>query len=216
MRRQGLETDYPLRIRLILFGVLAGLAVTLMAFPRFAAGGPNDPATLADEWVQALDIPETHQFAPPPPPPRPAIPVESDQEDSAEDLTMEETFLDDFEAWEAPPLPDNATTARIRFIPYDEPPVPVGGYGAITANLIYPEIARQAGIEGTVVLRLYVSARGFVEEIVVEKGVPQTGMDEAAIRAVRMVRFKPAMQRDRALGVWIAIPIHFRIAGTGV
>ena len=210
-----MEMGYPLRIRLILFAVLVGLAVTLVAFPRFEARHSTDPAKFIEELVLDLDIPETHQFEPPPPPPRPSIPVESEQDDIAEDITIEETFLDDFEAWTAPPLLDNETSARVRFIPYDEPPIPLGGYGAITANLVYPEIARQAGIQGTVVLRVYVSERGFVEEIVVEKGVPQTGMDEAAIRAVRQVRFKPAMQRDRALGVWIAIPIHFRIANGG-
>ncbi len=38
-------------------------------------------------------------------------------------------------------------------------------------------------------------------------------MNEAAEKAVRATRFKPAKQRDRNIGVWIAVPIFFSLAG---
>ena len=201
---------YPLRVRFIIASVLGFLVIIFYGFPRFL-GQENAAIERFKELVETIDIPPTQQLEIPPPPSRPSIPVESEDEEIAEDITIEEMELESFE-WDAPP-PAPAEGPIIRFIPYDEPPVPIGGYGAIIANLVYPEIARKTGIQGTVVLSVYVSEKGFVEEIVVEQGVPQTGMDEAAIRAVRKVRFKPAKQRDRALGVWIAIPIEFRIAG---
>ena len=207
IHRDDFAARYALRIRFITVGVLGFLISILYGFPRFL-GEENAAIERIEELIETIDIPPTQQLEIPPPPSRPSIPVES-EEDIAEDITIEETELENFE-WDAPPPPAEGPT--IRFIPYDEPPVPIGGYGAIIANLVYPEIARQAGIEGTVVLSVYVSEKGFVEEIVVEQGVAQTGMDEAAIRAVRKVRFKPAKQRDRALGVWIAIPIEFRIS----
>jgi len=37
------------------------------------------------------------------------------------------------------------------------------------------------------------------------------GLDEAAISAIKKTRFKPAKQRDRDVGVWIAIPVVFRL-----
>ncbi|UCD38356.1 MAG: energy transducer TonB [Fidelibacterota bacterium] len=168
-------------------------------------------AVTFEELIEEYDIPETRQFEAPPPPSRPSLPIESMDEDYTEDITIEETALDDFEAWEVPAPPENDSSSRIRFIPHDEPPVPIGGYAAIAKNLEYPPIALQAGIEGTIVLQAFVNEKGFVEEVVVLTGMPGTGLDEAAIRAVKKVRFKPAMQRDRPLGVWVAIPIDFQL-----
>jgi len=50
-----------------------------------------------------------------------------------------------------------------------------------------------------------------VKETVILKGIPNTGLDEAATEAIRLVRFKPAKQRERAVGVWISIPVNFRL-----
>ena len=75
----------------------------------------------------------------------------------------------------------------------------------------YPEIAQEAGIEGTVVVQVFVDDRGRVKDTVILKGIPNTGLDEAATLAIRAVRFRPAKQRERAVGVWISIPVNFRL-----
>ncbi|UCD38982.1 MAG: energy transducer TonB [Fidelibacterota bacterium] len=209
MRSFKTDDGYPPRIRVIILGTIVALAMLLFAFPRFNAGRQAPSAATFEQIVQEFDIPETHQFEAPPPPSRPSIPIESDDEDFAEDITIEETLLDEFEEWEVPAPPADDPSSRIRFIPHDEPPVPIGGYAAIAEKLVYPAIAREAGIEGTVVLQAFVSDKGFVEDVVVLNGLPETGLDEAAVKAVRQVRFKPAKQRDMPLGVWVAIPIHF-------
>jgi protein TonB len=211
MKQFSLEETYPNRIRVILFGVTLTIVLILFAFPRFQMNKRVNLEVTFEKYVEELDIPETHQFEAPPPPARPSIPIESDDEDFAEDITIEETILDEFDAWEIPPLPEEDPASRIRFIPHDEPPVPIGGYAAILEKLVYPSIARQAGIEGTVVLQIFVSSKGFVEDVVVLQGLPGTGLDEAAIRAVKQVRFKPAKQRDLPLGVWVALPITFQL-----
>ena len=199
---------YPRRVRLITAGVIGGLILFFYVFPRFQ----NKEINLTDrinEVVETIDIPPTQQFQPPPPPSRPSIPVESEDEDIAEDITIEETELDDFE-WDAPPPPpDEGPT--IRFIPYDEAPVPIGGYTAIQKNVVYPEIAMEAGIEGLVIVQAFVNDKGRVTETVVLKGIPNTGLNEAASAAIRRTRFKPAKQRDRKVGVWISIPVNFRL-----
>ena len=128
----------------------------------------------------------------------------------ADDVTIEETELEDFVEWDAPPPPPTEGP-RVRFIPYDDPPVPLGGYSAIQRNIIYPEIAQEAGIEGTVVIQAFVDKKGKVTDTVVLKGIPNTGLDEAATNAIRIVRFRPARQRERAVGVWISIPVNFRL-----
>jgi protein TonB len=40
-----------------------------------------------------------------------------------------------------------------------------------------------------------------------------TGLDEAAIAAVKKTKFIPAKQRDRDVGVYVVIPIIFRLQG---
>jgi protein TonB len=94
----------------------------------------------------------------------------------------------------------------VRFIPYDEPPKPL-----TPINPEYPEIAQEAGIEGTVIIQVFVDEKGRVKETIVLKGIPNTGLDEAAIEAIRKTRFKPAKQRERPVGVWISIPVNFKL-----
>ncbi len=216
MKQTSFEDSYPYRIRVILLGIVLIIAIVLFTFPRFHSNQPLTATSMFEELLEEINIPETHQFEPPPPAPRPSIPIESEQEDFAEDITIEETALDDYEAWEVPPLPDDNPDSRIKFIPYDEPPVPIGGFAAISEKLIYPSIAKIAEIEGTVVLQIFVNDKGFVEDLVVQKGLPGTGFDEAAVKAIKQVRFKPAMQRDNAVGVWIAIPIRFRLTAPDI
>ena len=55
--------------------------------------------------IENIEIPETQQFETPPPPARPSVPVESEDDDLADDLTIEETDLDNFDAWDAPRHP---------------------------------------------------------------------------------------------------------------
>jgi protein TonB len=76
---------------------------------------------------------------------------------------------------------------------------------------VYPEIAQEAGIEGTVVVQAFVSEFGIVTECVILKGVPNTGLDEAAVAAIKKTKFKPAKQRDRNVGVYISIPVIFKL-----
>lgn len=206
----SLKLRYPIAVRVTTLVSVLMLITLLVAFPRFKAKDFLEKEVHIE--IEQFDIPQTQQFDLPPPPSRPAIPVESESEDLAEDVTIEETELDDFVEWDAPPPPPSEGP-RVRFIPYDDPPVPIGGYTAIQRNIIYPEIAQEAGIEGTVVIQAFVDKKGKVTDTVVLKGIPNTGLDEAAMTAIRKTRFKPAKQRDRAVGVWISIPVNFRLKG---
>ena len=216
MKRLSFEDNYAYRIRVFILSIVLIVAVVLLAFPRFQADRSVVSVSTFEEYMEELNIPETRHFEPPPPPPRPSIPIESDQGDFAEDITIDETLLDEYETWEVPPLPEDDQSRRIKFIPYYEPPEPIGGYAAIGEKLVYPPLAMEAGIEGKVILQVFVNEKGFVEDVVVQKGLPRTGFDEAAVSAVRQVRFKPARQRDNAVAVWITIIIHFRLTADNI
>ncbi len=182
--------------------------------PKFESDGPMESQG-PQVQLEVIDIPPTQQVQETAPPQRPTVPVMSEDEEIAEDITMEELDFEDFELMDAPPPPeddeDDDGTPKVRFIPYDEPPEPVGGSQAILRNIIYPEIAREAQIEGTVIVQAFVNKKGVVTECVIMKGIPNTGLNEAAIKAIKKTRFKPAKQRDRDVGVWIAIPVVFRL-----
>jgi len=206
----SLKLRYPITVRATLLVSVVLLITTMVAFPRFDVISSLEKEVHVD--IEQFDIPQTQQFELPPPPSRPAMPVESENEDLADDVTIEETELDDFVEWDSPPPPPDEGP-RVRFIPYDDPPVPVGGYGAIQRHIVYPEIAQEAGIEGTVVIQAFVSKKGKVTETLVLKSIPNTGLDEAAMEAIKKTKFIPAKQRDRAVGVWISIPVNFRLKG---
>ena len=198
----ALKFLYPVVVRVTgLCGVML-LIFTFLVFPR-----SRNTMELDEEVqiiIEQIDIPQTEQFDRPPPPARPSVPVESESEDIADDVTLDEFNLDEFDAWDAPPPPPEGP--RVKFIAYDDPPVPLS-----PIRPKYPEIAQEAGIEGTVVVQVFVDDKGRVKETVILKGIPNTGLDEAATEAIRGVRFRPAKQRERAVGVWISIPVNFRL-----
>ena len=154
--------------------------------------------------IENIEIPETQQFETPPPPARPSIPIVSEDEDLADDLTIEETDLDNFDAWDAPPPPPSGP--QFKFIPYDDPPRPI-----TPIKPVYPDIAQEAGIEGQVLVQCFIDEKGKVKETIVVKGIPNTGLNESAVAALRKTRFRPAKQRERPVGVWITIPINFKL-----
>ena len=98
-----------------------------------------------------------------------------------------------------PPLSDEG------FIPSSAEPV-------ITFQMKadYPEIARRAGLEGTVLIHARVNARGQVERADIIQGVHPL-LDKAAQAAALRCRCTPAKQRAVAVPVWVAIPYRFRL-----
>jgi len=73
----------------------------------------------------------------------------------------------------------------------------------------YPVIARQAGIDGTVLVRTLVGKDGAVREAFVVSG--RRYLDEPALAAVRHARFTPAQQGGRPVAVWVQVPMRFTL-----
>ena len=197
-----LKNQYRITVRMAgLTGILL-ITFGFLIFPRGAVVMDLDEGVQI--IIEQIDIPQTEQFDQPPPPARPSVPVESESEDIADDVTLDEFDLAGFDPWAAAPPPPEGP--RVRFIPYDDPPQPLS-----RINPKYPDIAQEAGIEGTVVIQVFIDKKGRVQDMQVLKGIPNTGLDEAAMEAIRKTRFTPAKQRDRPVGVWISIPVNFRL-----
>ena len=197
-----LKIKYPVVIRVTgLIGV--GLVImNFLMFPRFQ--NTMEFEDVDQIIIENIDIPQTQQIDNTPPPARPSIPVPSDDEDIADDLTLDELDFDDFSNMDAPPPPPSGP--KVAFIPYDLAP-----RAKSAIKPIYPEIAQEAGIEGVVVVQAFIDQNGRVKETLILKGVPNTGLDEAAMEAIRRTKFHPAEQRERPVAVWISIPVNFRL-----
>ena len=197
-----LKVKYPIVVRLTTLIGISLVILNFLFFPRF--GNSLEFEDIEQVIIENIDIPQTQQIDNTPPPARPSIPVPSDDEDIADDLTLDELDFDDFSNLDAPPPPPSGP--KVVFIPYDDPPVAMS-----PIKPRYPEIAQEAGIEGVVVVQAFIDEKGRVKETLILKGVPNTGLDEAAMEAIRKTRFRPAKQRERAVGVWISIPVNFRL-----
>ncbi len=97
------------------------------------------------------------------------------------------------------------------YLPFaDVMPEPIGGLGAISKRLVYPELARTAHVEGKIYLVAYINEKGDVDEVKILKGLP-AGCDDAAIKAIKETRFSPGKQNGSAVKVQLSIPITFKI-----
>ena len=191
----------------IAFFLHVGVAVI---FPTFTAGTRKiERRTII---IESVDIPETRQIHRAPPPPRPSIPIATESEDVPDDVTIETTDLDfDEVALFVPPPP--VETAAI-----EEPEEEVLEYFMVEEKPVviksvepeYPKVALRAGIEGTIYLKVLVGKDGRVEEAIAVKG--KEIFQKAALKSINQYHFKPARQNDRAVKVYLVMPIRFRIA----
>ncbi|MCK4233693.1 energy transducer TonB [candidate division WOR-3 bacterium] len=136
-----------------------------------------------------------------PPEIKPQLPIEAESEEEIQKATIEKTA--NFETFDKLPIQPKVDTPE--FVAYDTPPRP--------KNIIkpkYPEIAKQAGIEGTVILKLLVDEDGKVLKVKVLKGLAKD-LDEAAIKTAYATTFYPAKQRDKPVKVWVSMPIIFKL-----
>lgn len=75
----------------------------------------------------------------------------------------------------------------------------------------YPEEALAAGQEGTVIVRLRVTAGGAPEDISVQRSSSFVSLDVAAVAAVSRWRFEPGRRGDVAEDMTVSLPIRFSL-----
>jgi protein TonB len=74
----------------------------------------------------------------------------------------------------------------------------------------YPDTARAARVEGTVVLEAVIDSRGVVTDVRVLKSIPL--LDAAAVEAVRQWRYQATMLNGQAVPVVMTVTLNFGLA----
>ena len=179
-----------------------------------------DLGTLEMDFIEEEDIPITRQETPPPPPP-PEASTELGIVD--DDVEIEDEFMVDVEATvmtevkEFTPVvvvqEEEEISEEVIFTVVEDQPSYPGGEEAriryLQENLRYPQMAREAGIQGTVFVTFVVERDGSVTDVRVLRGIGG-GCDEEAVRVVQnMPRWNPGRQRGQPVRVQFNMPIRF-------
>jgi protein TonB len=102
-----------------------------------------------------------------------------------------------------PPIePPHPTTVRVAQLP--EPPRKI-----VDVRPAYPDIARNARVEGTVILESVLDTSGNVTQLRVVRSVPL--LDQAALDAVRRWKYTPTVYGGRPVSVLMTITIRFTL-----
>ncbi|MBN2105070.1 energy transducer TonB [bacterium] len=203
-----LKLQYKKNLEVGLVVSLIVITFLLQAFKKFEATSKLTKTKMSKLEIQ--EVPQTQQQKQAAAPSRPTVPIATEDEDLIGDEDIDFSMFDFDQELELPPPPEEDDDMFV-FVPYDEPPQPIGGFAAIQKKLVYPEIARKAGVEGRVTVQAQVDVDGSVIRTKVVQSLGPNGCDEAAIEAIRSVKWKPAKQRDRAVKVWIAVPVDFKL-----
>ena len=207
-------------------GLVISLAITLFAFEWTST--ETEVAMLDDtqEIVLEEEIIPITQEAPPPPPAAPKIPVLSDQIDIVDDeievdddlfMNLEDDSslgveIMDFVEVEEEVVEEEA----IPFPLVEEKPSFQGGDANqfskwVNSRLVYPEIAKENGVQGRVTIQFTVEKDGTVTKVKVLRGVDPS-LDKEAVRVVSMSpKWSPGKQRDRAVPVTYTFPVIFQL-----
>ena len=81
----------------------------------------------------------------------------------------------------------------------------------VNSKLVYPEIAKENGIQGRVTLQFTVNTDGSVSNVVVLRGV-DASLDKEAVRIVSSSpKWTPGRQRERPVKVTYTFPVIFKL-----
>ena len=210
-KKADLRRRYPIIAEV---GLIVALFLLIVAFKvRY---NPDSSFLIPEQEqvvVQMEEIEQTQQIEKPPPPPRPPVPIEvpNDEllEDEALDIDSEIDFDEPVDLPPPPPPAEEAPEPEI-FVVVENMPELIGGIEGLQKRVKYPEIAKKAGVEGTVFLQFIVDENGNVVDPAVIKGIG-AGCDEAALEAIRTAKFKAGKQRGKPVKVKFSLPVRFRL-----
>jgi protein TonB len=207
-------------------GLITALLVVLAGFEsstRAKEVAVLQGNTLIDDEDDILAIPLD---TPPPAPQAPALPMLSDELEIVEDdVTVDLDFqsLDDTdipvdiqEYVRQEVVEEDVEEETLPFITVEQKPTFNGGDANdfakwVNSRLVYPEVAKDNGVEGRVVLQFTIGKDGRLRDVKV-LNTPDESLAKEAVRVVSSSpKWEPGRQRDRAVKVSYTFPVIYRL-----
>lgn len=227
------------------FGIAFALVMSILAFNWTTFEDIIDIPDDALEMEEDIEIEPPRTAEPPPPPPPPPPPVIEEVPEELIDEKDEPTFVDQLpdpeddapppppvvKAAPPPPPPPPPPAAEEIFQVVEDMPRFPGCENEpkekridcanqkllqfIYKNIKYPPIAKENGIEGTVVIQFVVDQSGTITDATIVKDIAgQCGQE--ALRVVQLMnnmgeKWIPGKQRGRPVKVRYTLPVKFRL-----
>ena len=163
---------------------------------------------------------------PPPTPEAPALPQLTDELEIVDDdiaVELEFQSLDDTDApvdimeYRHQEVVEEEVEEEVIYVGVvEEKPTFNGGDANefskwVNSRLVYPEIAKENGVEGRVTLQFTIDKDGRLGDVKVLSAPDKTLADEAVRVVSSSPKWKPGKQRDRAVRVSYVFPVIYRL-----
>ncbi|NPV13517.1 energy transducer TonB [candidate division WOR-3 bacterium] len=194
------ERYYAVAIRVALIAALVIAICAFLLLPKEFVVKPYQLRRSVEMVMENLP-PVLEKIAEPPKVAKPSVPVAATSEAEVEATTVEATtFTEVTKRTEETDIP------VVAFWKVEVKPNPIN-----IPKPVYPDLARNAGIEGQCVVEALVDVDGSIIEARIIKSSGNQSLDAAAVEAAYKAKFTPAKQRDKAVRVWVSIPYRFTL-----
>lgn len=204
-------------------GFVLSLGIMLLAFNMTRhekiAGNLGELDDLVAE-EEIIPITRQEEIKPPPPPEPPKVTevlnIVEDDVEIEDELEIEDTEADQETAVEIVEIDEEEEEeeAQVFFIVENMPEFPGGDLELrkyINQNVVYPEIAKENGIQGRVFVQFVVNQKGEVEQVKIVRGVDPS-LDKEAVRVIQSLpKWTPGSQRGKPVKVSFTVPINFQL-----
>lgn len=93
----------------------------------------------------------------------------------------------------------------------DPMPEPVDGMQGLIKKIQYPEIAKKGGVEGRVIVMVYINENGGVDDMKVIRGLTG-GCNEEVERVVKSSKFKPGQKDGKPIKAKLTLSFTFKLS----
>jgi len=192
--------------RIFIFVLAAIIHIALILFLAFDTGRVYQEAVESARVMKVTDLAEI-------PPPPPSLPNE-------EEIPQVEDIVENMIETDVPVVQEIVTAGTLHIVETFENYLqihqvsiaPQFDISSIASDLVYPPIALRSGVEGRVILELFVDRTGTVQRVTILREDPEgRGFGEAAVRAFMGRRGTPASANGEPVSCRYRYPVAFTI-----
>jgi len=191
-------------------GMLSSVIITILLFLLIPYAEPEPYKRRVESVTRVEEISSViiqSGYSPPPPSERPKVAVVAEVGDEQTDNVETISSTELFEGRTGLGNGNGIAGPEIEVVPFYK--VEVKPEPVFIPKPEYPELAKKAGIEGRVVVKMEIEIDGSVMDAQILRSSGNQNLDEAALSQARKCKFKPARQRDKLVRVWVNMPFDF-------